>query len=283
MTEPPSQESDLIAATVDGHADGEATPMGEAEATAKIVAMIEETVRSSAAGGPAHRDAHPKAHGLARARCEVLAGLPADLAVGLFAEARAYDAWVRFSNASPTPRSDKIGDARGMAIKIVGVAASRSGTQDFLMIDFPRFLVRDAIDYVAFQSAASPLGFFFPSLSPFRWRLRELTIGRGITGAKIANPLNARYWSTTPLLFGAAACKVSARPSGPASAFTGAARADFLHANLAAHLAAGGATFDFWFSGAPSPARCPSRIPGSNGGRRKRPSSRWRGSRFRPR
>ena len=73
----------------------------------------------------------------------MLAGLPADLAVGLFAEARAYDAWVRFSNASPTPRSDKIGDARGMAIKIVGVAASRSGTQDFLMIDFPRFLVRD--------------------------------------------------------------------------------------------------------------------------------------------
>jgi len=54
---------------------------------------------------------------------------------------------------------------RGMAIKLMGVEHSESGTQDFVMINHPVFLVRNAADYVEFQKAlseGSPVKFFFP-------------------------------------------------------------------------------------------------------------------------
>jgi len=38
--------------------------------------------------------------------------LPADLRVGLFAEAKSYKAWVRTSSASDKPQSDTVRDVR---------------------------------------------------------------------------------------------------------------------------------------------------------------------------
>jgi hypothetical protein len=226
-------------------AHGELAPPGEANAIRTIVKAIETRVRAHALTGPARRDAHPKAHGCVRARFEVAAGLPAALAVGVFGRPRVFDAWIRFSNGAEKPGPDRLGDGRGMAVKLMGVEDSPSTTQDFVMINHPAFFVRNAVDYVDFQTAANPLRFFFPGFNPFRWRLRELMVARAITARKVQNPLNIRYWSMTPYALAGAVCKYSARPSGTPSSFVATDTADFLHDNLRAHLAVADASFDF--------------------------------------
>ncbi len=84
---------------------------------------------------------------------QVLGDLPAEYAVGLFATPRTYPAWLRFSNANPKAQDDKAGDGRGVGIKLMGVEGSRSGTQDLLMMNAPRFFLRDAVQALAFNQA----------------------------------------------------------------------------------------------------------------------------------
>jgi hypothetical protein len=70
-----------------------------------------------------------------------------------------------------------------MAIKLMGVERSESGTQDFVMISHPVFFVRNAADYVEFQKALSEdnsVKFFFPGLNPFNFRLHEFSIANAI-------------------------------------------------------------------------------------------------------
>lgn len=241
-----NQSALLIPSAVTESSPTETVPVEEADAIAVITRGIEALVRAEASTGPARRDAHPKAHGCVEARFRVLDGLPAELAAGLFAAPRAYSAWIRFSNANGTPRPDKVGDGRGAAIKVMGASASRSGTQDYVMINSPRFLVRDASDYVAFQAAASnQLKFFFPSLNPFKFRLHELFAGMAITGGRPANPLNLQYWSTTPFLHGERACKYSLRPAGTPSPHVDRSAPDFMRENMVKALADHDAAFDF--------------------------------------
>jgi hypothetical protein len=236
-------DSDLIA-----EADAspwEVKPPGEAAATQAVLHMIEAQVRAQAQGGRALRDAHPKMHGCAQARFEVLDGLPADLRKGLFATPHSYAAWVRFSNGSGTPQADAAGDGRGMAIKLMGVADSRSGTQDVVMINAPAFFVRNALDYVDFQAAGpNPLRFFFPGWNPFRFRLHELSMARAILGRVVSNPLDLQYWTMTPLLFGDIPCKISARPVAAPATFSNRTGPDFLRLNLAKTLAQGERVFE---------------------------------------
>jgi catalase len=176
----PGQDSTARAADAPGAAIGESVPPGEADAIAAIVRGIEDQVRAAAKSGPAHRDAHAKAHGCVRAEFRVLDDLPAALRVGIFAQPRTFSAWIRFSNGSGTPQRDSIGDGRGMAIKLMGVTESASTTQDFLMINHPAFFVRNAVDYVDFQKASNPLWFFFPGINPFHLRLKEFWIALAI-------------------------------------------------------------------------------------------------------
>ncbi len=203
-------------------------------------------MRAAAVNAPARRDAHPKAHGCVRAEFRVLDNLPPSLRAGLFIEPRAYQAWIRFSNGFETPQDDKIGDARGMAIKVMGVERSPSSTQDFLMINNPALFVRDAAGYVAFQAATDhPLRFFFPSWNPFTFRLRELFVMRTLISKTVTNMLNIRYWSVTPYLFGDIPCKFSAKPAGRAFAFNEKSGPNFLRDNLAKSLVTAEAAFDF--------------------------------------
>lgn len=224
---------------------GEDIPPDEAEAVETIVRSIEQRVRAAAQDAPARRDAHPKAHGCVHAELRVLDGLPPGLRVGVFAAPRTFPAWIRFSNGSEQPQQDSVGDGRGMAIKLLGVEQSPSTTQDFVMINHPAFFVRNAADYVDFQTASSPWRFFIPSINLFRARFHELAVARAITRQEVTNPLNVRYWSMTPYRFGDTACKFSARPRPPSSSFTATEGADFLSANLARHLAESSASFDF--------------------------------------
>lgn len=227
----------------------EDAPANEEAATQQIVRMIEQSVRAEAKIGAAHRNVHAKAHGCVQAEFRVLNNLPKELQVGIFAEVRAYPAWIRYSNGSGKLQDDSVGDGRGMAIKLMGVEHSESRTQDFVMINHPVFLVRNAADYVEFQQALlddSPIKFFFPSLNPFNFRLHELGIANAIKSKEITNPLNAQYWSMTPYLFGDTAMKFSARACASASPVAEKSSSpDFLRENMQKHLAQSEACFDF--------------------------------------
>ena len=229
--------------------NNEEIPSNEDAATQQIVRMIEESVRAEAAkNGLARRDAHTKAHGCVQAEFRVLDNLPEEVRVGIFGEARAYPAWIRYSNGSGKLQDDSVGDGRGMAIKLMGIERSESGTQDFVMINHPVFFVRNAADYVEFQKAISEdnsVKFFFPGLNPFNFRLHEFIIANAIRGKKVTNPLNIRYWSMTPYRFGDTAMKFSARPCGASSPFIETSSPNFLRENMQQHLAQSEACFDF--------------------------------------
>jgi catalase len=226
----------------------EEVPANENAATQQIVRMIEESVRAEVKNGLARRDAHAKAHGCVQAQFRVLDNLPEKARVGIFGEARAYPAWIRYSNGSGKVQDDSVGDARGMAIKLMGVERSDSSTQDFVMINHPVFFVRNAADYVEFQKALSEdnsVKFFFPDLNPFNFRLHEFSIANAIQSTKVANPLYTQYWSMTPYRFGDTPMKFSARACGTASPFIEMAAPNFLRENMQKHLAQSEACFDF--------------------------------------
>jgi catalase len=91
-----------------------------------IGAVIEQSIRKEYRQGSARRDAHPKAHGCVKAELQVMDTLPHHLAEGIFIPGKSYQAWIRFSNGSrDASQADVKGDARGMAIKVLGVPGKK--------------------------------------------------------------------------------------------------------------------------------------------------------------
>lgn len=237
--------------------NGEVIPTDEAGATREIVDIYEKRVREAALTKPAIRDFHSKGHGCVRAEFRVLDNLPAELRIGLFASPGTYDAWIRYSNGNPTLQPDSKGDGRGMAIKLMNVADSLSGTQDFILINYPVFGVRNVVDYLALLRANPFWRFFVPDFNPFHHRVHEALIAYAILSTKVENLLNSRYWSMTAYRFGESACKYSTRPIGPASTFTDTFDLNFLRVNLAQHLADRKAEFEFMVQLRNQPERMP--------------------------
>src|SRR6266511_3175205 len=93
--------------------------------TARIAAAMRGKLVKGCPPAGTKRDAHPKHTGLLEGVFAVDADLPEDLRVGVFAEARSYRAWVRTSNASDKPQPDYVRDFRGLAIKLLDVAAEK--------------------------------------------------------------------------------------------------------------------------------------------------------------
>jgi hypothetical protein len=170
------------------------------------------------AGHPvAHRDAHAKHNGCLFAQVTVEHDLPAALARGIFVPDTRYDAIVRFSNGSgPDPKTgalkpDTTPDGHALTLKVLGVPGEKilpgekdAQTQDFLMINYPVFFVRNVSDYVTFL--ASPAAFFADPK-----HAHEAEISRTSLARPIVTPLDQSYYSMTPYLLGDAAVKVSAR------------------------------------------------------------------------
>jgi len=172
------------------------------------------------------RDAHAQAHGCVRAKFRVLSDIEirrgagvtdevlAQLRQGLFEKEKNYKAWVRFSNGSGTPKLDFIPDGRGMAVKVMGVEGDRIkldktdelATQDFLMINFPRFFVKDVKDYA---------GFFKDQGEFLKTHEEERKIAGGIAMQIVTSPIETAYFSMTPVLYGKNAIKYHARPCEP--------------------------------------------------------------------
>lgn len=239
---------------------GEKLEPNEAALVTAISKAATEQVRQSQQTRPDHvakRDAHPKAHGCVKATFTVDSVVAEDLAVGTFQPSKRYDAWIRFSNGSK--EDDRESDARGMAIKLLGVDGPRllqnespgAHTHDLLLTNHNRFFLTNLADYTEFMKdvaeKGNPLSFFI-SWNPLNWHLRAGLLAYQFTSEPISSPLTSRYWSAVPYKLGNQAVKYSARPCGTALDRSGNHPDDpaFLSKALKAGLANGrGACFDF--------------------------------------
>jgi hypothetical protein len=230
---------------------GEVMDPHEADATHRVIAIIEAHLSRLYPNTTIRRDAHPKSTGCVDATFTVNPDIPLIDRHGIFATpGRSYRAVIRFSNSAEDPtRPDSDPDGRGMAIKLfdlspdqtpitvdplaalspaaagapdgrgnMSLAAQKS--QDFVMISHPTFIVAEAepyrhlVSYADADSKLAEIAMPFVSLSSMGVSGVENTLA--ISSLRINNPLNARYWSMVPYQLGlgadAAAIKFSARP-----------------------------------------------------------------------
>ncbi len=248
---------------------GERAEPGEADTHQRMAETIADYINSRYTEGrrPAMRDAHAKPHGCVRATFDVDARLPNELRQGVFEPGKRYQAWIRFSNGASEINPDKDKDARGMAIKLTGVAGEKiiteekdAKTQDFIMINHPFFFVDSPKQYLGMLkgfhekimtekpnvlnklAAASQLG------------LHNTRLALKISGTRIANPLYQQYWSMTPYRLGVGrdrkAIKFFAKSCSDdrakAPGFFSRPDADYLQRTMASTLRSGEACFNFY-------------------------------------
>ena len=228
----------------------EIIPAHEIQGTRDLAARLQAKIIRDNPTGIMRRDAHPKMHGLVKAEFIIEPDLPPDLRIGIFSDARTYQAWIRFSNQDGNIQPDTSRDIRGMAIKLMGVAGDKlleserdTQTQDFIVITTNVFVTKDVAEFDGLIKAMT--GSTWAKISYFatHWRVVWNLIK---SMKKFANPLQTRYWSTTPYLFGETAVKYSAIPRvtqpdeipanpGP----------DYLRAAMVRQLSQREAVFDF--------------------------------------
>ena len=202
---------------------------------------------------PVQRPVFAKAHGCVQARFEVSPDLPAGLKAGVFAEAKSFPAWIRFSNdGAPTP--DAQPTARGMAVKLVGVPGKKlldgeenAQTQDFIMQNHPIFFsdnAQDFLDFIESSLSRDPaVRTKFNQAHPETDRILA-EMDKNV----LADPLDGQYWTPTPYKLGSQAMKYMAKPCSPPPAPASKPMSDpnFLRKNMAAHLQQGDACFGFY-------------------------------------
>lgn len=189
---------------------GEKLQPNEEAVAQNIAQVIEKSIREQYTAGNALRDAHPKAHGCVRAEFHVSKNIPAQFAKGVFIPDQSYQAWIRFSNASNDASSADIDkDARGIAIKLLGVAGEKilesekqATTQDFIMINHPVFFANDAKRYLSFINDVNSHNMIRKLHIPFALGFKGTMNALGARNSQIANPLYARYWSMVPYQLG---------------------------------------------------------------------------------
>lgn len=251
----------------------EAIPPTEVAQIENIVSLTMQQLKNRYPGNKqVVRGVHAKDHGCVKATFEILRDLPKEYQIGVFAEpGRKYDAWVRFSNAAtlvlPDDPLDKTGKAapgsRGMAIKLLGVKGSPlipphgALTQDFLLVNHPVFAFANVEDYEVLSTVlADPANkedatkFFGIQIGKggsaaerakvslqIVNRIRAPDVAAGAYQPQPASPVDCRYFSAAPFLFGAdAVMKFSAVPVAPDDAKPNSSDPNYLRSALIKRL-----------------------------------------------
>ena len=180
------------------------------------------------------RASHAKSSALVTGMLEIAAGLPPELAQGLFATPASYAVAVRFAQGPGETLGDRVSTHRGMAIKIYGVAGEKLGehdadTQDFVLASGTTFpsgtakgFLRDGT--VIGKSASLPEGVKSAVSSTMRNFNRLLhAVGTespkaDFFGHPFSHPLAEPYFSQAPVRFGDYVAKLGAFPASAAQA-----------------------------------------------------------------
>ncbi|HJZ97028.1 MAG TPA: catalase family protein [Candidatus Solibacter sp.] len=180
----------------------------EDQITADIIEVFRENLLRRYITRKAERGANAKTYGVARAEFRVLAGLPDDLAKGVFREAKTYRAWVRFADTGSviTPDPEHVGVV-GIGIKLMGVPGPKLmddevNTQDFTLIGVRSFTAADTVGMTKLQTQIlkyRPAAYFFNPLYPGRFLD---FIMQSLDSRLLGSPLESQLYSCTPFLHG---------------------------------------------------------------------------------
>ena len=189
--------------------------------------------------GHAVRSVHAKAHGILEGTFTIDAGLPPELAQGLFATPGAHKVYLRLSTNAGDILPDAIALPRGLAMKVVDVAGERlpdaeGATQDFIMVNGKVFQAKTADKFLSSLKllakttdrmegtkvvASKVLQGVNAALSTVG--LQSTTLG-SLGGAPNVDPLGETYYSLTPFRYGDYIAKFSLQPmSASLTALTG--------------------------------------------------------------
>jgi hypothetical protein len=235
-------------------------PTDEHAAIASIIKLSKDLLNTST--DPVQRQQHPKSHGCVKAEF-IVEEVPEHLRFGIFQHPRSYHSWIRFSNGSANVQPNAKGDVRGMAIKLLGVQGEKllegekdAETQDFILINHPVLFLQNAQDTLAISKALLavkkvPISFLKPL--PFLLMYapshgKQVGILKTIRQKRVANPLQAQYWSTTPYNLGPYAIKFAVTPRDLQSPETGeldSKSANFLREAMVQQLNQQDVYFDF--------------------------------------
>ncbi len=200
---------------------------------------------------PVERPVFLKPHGVARGTFRVVADLPKELRVGVFA-GESYPTWVRFSSDT-VPSQPDLGTTLGIGMKLFGVPGEKllapdnnATTHDFLMQNHPVFFVDTAKDMCEFTYAGVVLKDYDTYLAAHPATKRILDE----MSKKVSSVLVATYWSVLPYRFGKERyAKYKLVPAATAvDPLPGISTDDpqYLHVDLHQRLLAEDATFTFW-------------------------------------
>jgi hypothetical protein len=204
---------------------------------------------STAGGVRAVRDAHAKGYGLARAELEILDGLPAEYAQGIYAHAGRHEAMVRFSNGSHQTLADaEVGNVCGIGVKFFDIDGPtllddepNSRTFDYALINHPVFFVNTIEHYTFIHElilfAPEPPANETPSqararlhqflhdfltgrgqLPPEEWAWDELGVFLSLRDVKPVNLLLSTYWTMGSVRHGDYVAKVRFTPTPDSAA-----------------------------------------------------------------
>ncbi len=232
----------------------------EAATIAEFIAFLQQASarRPRAPGAPIGRFNQARAAGCVEAEFAVPADLPAPLQVGLFAQARTYQARVRFANA--TSGSDGERDIRGMSVKVQGVPGENLtpgvADQDFVLNSHPVMMAADARSFLELLRANEAGG--LRRILYFLTHLKAAGIARAAQQHHSCH-LDIPYWSATPYLFGEGrAAKYRMRPvSGQHPSAAPTVTPTYLTDALRTRLAAGEAVFELAVQLQTDPQRMP--------------------------
>jgi catalase len=209
LKRPLKRGEECIAANEDAHYKSLGKRLGAVQM--ELPHLKENLLKTDDVGGGIRRTFHAKAHACVKAFVEPLPNRDRQTYAGLFSDDSNHPAWIRFSNAKGIVAPDKDHDARGMAVKVMGVAGARLSenekqTQDFLVTNKPRGTARTAEDFVEFAEAngkVEPLAryealtaFFVPH------RLGEARELMRVSSKVIDSVAKETYWSGGPFLWG---------------------------------------------------------------------------------
>jgi hypothetical protein len=273
---------------------GENPTPGEDTLTAQIVAsainmvdqshaaMVANPVPGNPPGIPANqlsgrqpyrRDVHAKTYGCLKAKFKVLPNLDSAYAVGLFAQPKEYEAWVRYSSGNTHVQDDREKDARGMAIKVMGVHGRKlleddgvphAETQDFALMNANQFFIRTLPEYLSFTNYLGQgsnygyfLGGFTPDLPQKNWgkmfNFRDYHVRAMRLALKTLKPppdslLNTDFFSVSAYTLGSQQfVKYAAKPCAPQGKAARVNHDDpnFLRQEMVERLKDGSVCFDF--------------------------------------
>jgi hypothetical protein len=214
--------------------------------TADFIAFMKAATVARHPTGTVRRFNQARASGCVEAEFNVATGLPHELKVGLFQQARSYSAWIRFANATST--SDREKDVRGMAIKVRGVRGENltpgCDVQDFVLNSHPVMMVPGPREFLTLLRAVEAGGW-----QQMKYFLTHPRAAR-IAFASRQHPsshLDIAYWSTTPYLFGQGrAVKYIVRPVSRSRPRTPTLSDSYLHDELRLRLSMEDVAFDFF-------------------------------------